>query len=456
MFWRRTRVIAALTATVLAATGGTTSAHAADPARPPVDGNPFVGARGYVNPDWSAPATAAATQGGDLGPAMATAARQPTAVWLDSIASIVGTPGRMGLRDHLDAALAQQRAARRPVVATFVLYNLPNRSCMRAPNGELTVAAGGPAAYRTAYLDPIAAILSDPAYRRLRLAVVVEPDALGNQVMPGVSTWECDQFREAGVYLDAVPYALSRLHQIPNVYAYLDITQSNQLGWQETFDAAINVITVVAGRTPAGTASIDGFAVNVADYDPFVEPFLDIGMTVNGMTIRQSRFIDWNAHIEEHTYVDAMYAALVAKGFRSDVGMLVDTSRNGWGGPQRPTATSTATQVDVFVDASRVDRRRVRYTWCNQVGAGIGELPRAAPAAHVHAYAWIKPPGESDGHYTGPADRIGDVRCAPNGEVPPIGGNPRPTNAMAGAPPRGEWFPAAFTQLVRNAYPPLD
>ena len=26
-----------------------------------------------------------------------------------------------------------------------------------------------------------------------------------------------------------------------------------------------------------------------------------------------------------------------------------------------------------------------------------------------------------------------------------VGGANRPTNAMAGAPPRGEWFPAAFT-----------
>jgi cellulose 1,4-beta-cellobiosidase len=38
--------------------------------------------------------------------------------------------------------------------------------------------------------------------------------------------------------------------------------------------------------------SIDGFAVNVADYDPVDEPFLDIGMTRNGVPIRQTRWVD--------------------------------------------------------------------------------------------------------------------------------------------------------------------
>src|SRR5690606_2650312 len=61
------------------------------PTDPPA-ANPFAGADGYVNPDWAAQARAAADRGGPLGPAMAAAARQSTAVWLESIASI--TDGR--------------------------------------------------------------------------------------------------------------------------------------------------------------------------------------------------------------------------------------------------------------------------------------------------------------------------------------------------------------------------
>jgi cellulose 1,4-beta-cellobiosidase len=34
-------------------------------------------------------------------------ANLPTAVWLDRVATIDGVPGTMGLRDHLDAAMAR-------------------------------------------------------------------------------------------------------------------------------------------------------------------------------------------------------------------------------------------------------------------------------------------------------------------------------------------------------------
>lgn len=34
-------------------------------------------------------------------------------------------------------------------------------------------------------------------------------------------------------------------------------------------------------------------------------------------------------------------------------------------------------------------------------------------------------------------------------------GSSYPTNAMEGAPPAAQWFPAAFEQLVRNAHQPL-
>ena len=72
-------------------------------------------------------------------------------------------------------------------------------------------------------------------------------------------------------------------------------------------------------------------------------------------------------------------------------------SRNGWGGSARPKAASTSTNVDTFVDESRIDRRIHAGNWCNQSGAGLGERPRASPADGIDAYVWIKPPGESDG-----------------------------------------------------------
>ncbi|MEJ3748700.1 glycoside hydrolase family 6 protein [Actinomycetes bacterium KLBMP 9797] len=434
-----------MTLVLTAALGAAAPASAA-----PTGGNPYAGARGYLDPDWSARAAAQAATAGELAPAMSVAARQPTAVWLDSVAAI--TAGR-GLRGHLDAALAQQQAAGQPVVATFVLYDLPARSCRRAPNGDFTAAEA--ARYKAEFVDPIAAILAEPRYRTLRIAVVVEPDALW-QVIPVYSFWRCEEARLGGVYLDTIPYVLAKLHPIPNVSAYLDVAQSNLLGWASNFQPAVELFAAVAARTPGGVASVDGFAVNAADYDPVEEPFLDIGMSAGGHSVRQSRFVDWNDHLEEHTYIDAVYAALRAKGFPPGIGALVDTARNGWGGPRRPVAPSTSPHLDTFVDESKVDGRRYRYTWCNQVGAGLGERPRTAPRAHVHTYAWITPPGESDGHYSGLPEYGREPQCDPNQTMPPIGAHSRMTNAMPGAPPRGEWFPAAFTELVRNAHPPLS
>ncbi|MFI7616007.1 glycoside hydrolase family 6 protein [Nonomuraea terrae] len=55
-------------------------------------------------------------------------------------------------------------------------------------------------------------------------------------------------------------------------------------------------------------------------------------------------------------------------------------------GSARPTGPSTSTDVDVFVDQSRVDRRVHAGNWCNQSGAGMGVRPTASPAAGFDAY----------------------------------------------------------------------
>jgi cellulose 1,4-beta-cellobiosidase len=139
--------------------------------------------------------------------------------------------------------------------------------------------------------------------------------------------------------------------------------------------------------------------------------------------------------------------------------MLVDTSRNGWGGPNRPTRLSADSNVDHFVDQSRVDRRVNRGMWCNQPG-GIGERPAANPAPGIDAYVWIKPPGESDGVAAAgivdpddPAKKF-DRYCDPAYVVPDSGG--QRTGAMPGAPHAGQWFSAGFRVLMDNAYPPFN
>ncbi|MEO6091293.1 MAG: glycoside hydrolase family 6 protein, partial [Umezawaea sp.] len=124
----------------------------------------------------------------------------------------------------------------------------------------------------------------------------------------------------------------------------------------------------------------------------------------------------------------------------------------------------TSTNVNTYVDESRVDRRNHRGAWCNPLGAGIGERPQATPAAsaasHLDAFVWIKPPGESDGIATkteGPNEegKQHDPMCDPafRGDQQANGSNL--TGAMPSAPHAGAWFPAEFKMLVENAYPAL-
>jgi cellulose 1,4-beta-cellobiosidase len=80
------------------------------------------------------------------------AATYPTGLWLDKIAALGSLAG------WLDAAEAQQAAAKRPMVPVIVVYNLPNRDCSaKASGGELLAEGQGEARYRSEFIDEIAA-----------------------------------------------------------------------------------------------------------------------------------------------------------------------------------------------------------------------------------------------------------------------------------------------------------
>jgi cellulose 1,4-beta-cellobiosidase len=426
----------------------TTSPTTPPTTQPPNPGarvdNPFAGVRAYVNGDWAAKARA----GG--GTAIA---NQPTAVWLDRIAAINGTPGAKGLRAHLDDALAQGAG-----IATFVIYDLPTRDCAAlASNGELKIEANGLARYKSEYIDPIAAIFRDAKYRNLRIAAIIEPDSLPNLVtnvngQPGATT-QCDQAKSSGAYVQGVQYALDKLYEAGNVYSYIDAAHSGWLGWDSNLNPAAQLLASTVKGASHGTGTITGFITNTANYTATAEPFI----SASGKDVRQSKFYDWNPYVDETGFSQAFRNALISAGLPSTIGMLIDTSRNGWGGPNRPTAASTATDLDAFVNASRVDRRIHRGNWCNQSGAGIGERPRANPGPGLDAYVWVKPPGESDGSSSAIPNDEGkgfDRMCDPT-----YGGNARNGNSATGSLPdspiAGQWFQGQFSELVRNAYPAL-
>jgi cellulose 1,4-beta-cellobiosidase len=434
---RPARTLAALGLAAALAAGVPAPAGAAVPARAD---NPYVGAAVYVNPEWSA--LAAAEPGG------AAVADQPTAVWLDRIADIEGGAQGMGLRDHLDEALTQGAD-----LVQLVLHDLPGRDCHRAgADGEL--APDELDRYRTEFVDPIAAVLADPAYADLRVVAIVEPyalAALATHTTPSpIATPLCDTVRANGAYVRGIGHALARLGDLPGVHPYLDISHPGRLGWDDVTASAVRLLHEAATSGGAAVGDVHGFIANTADYAVLREPHFTVYDRIDGVPVRQSRWVDWRWTVDVESYAAEVRRQLVQRGFPAGAGLLVDTSRNGWGGPGRPTGPGPATSVDAYVDGGRLDRRPTPAAWCNQAGAGLGERPAAAPALGVDAYVWAKPPGESDGS-PGPTTGPYDGECTP---YPP----PRrqPTGALPDAPPAGQWFPAHFRRLLANAWPPLS
>ncbi|AYC37443.1 glycoside hydrolase family 6 protein [Streptomyces griseorubiginosus] len=433
--------------------GGPTDPGPTDPGTPGtgtrVD-NPYAGAKVYVNPEWSA--NAAAEPGGSR------IANQPTGVWLDRVAAINGAGGKMGLRAHLDEALKQKGSGE--LAVQLVIYDLPGRDCAAlASNGEF-----GPTdidKYKTQYIDPIAAILADPKYASLRIVTTVELDSLPNlvtNVSPrNTATPNCDTMKSNGNYVKGVGYALNKLGDVPNVYNYVDAGHHGWLGWDDNFSATVQTIKQAATAEGATVNDVHGFITNTANYSALKEPYYTINDSVNGKSVRESKWVDWNRYVDELSYAQAFRQEAVSQGFPSGVGMLIDTSRNGWGGSARPTGPGAKTDVNTYVDGGRLDRRLNTGNWCNQSGAGLGERPQASPAAGIDAYVWIKPPGESDGASSAVPNDEGkgfDRMCDPT-----YTGNPRNNNNMSGALPNaplsGHWFSAQFQELMKNAYPAL-
>jgi len=410
-----------------------------------ISGNPFAGAKWYNDKVWAANIT------GSTGASIKTV---NTGLWMDRIGALTAGIGLVG---HLDECLAQGAN-----LITLVVYDLPNRDCAaNASNGELLIANGGMARYKAEYIDPYAAILANAKYSSIRMICIIEPDSLPN-LITNLSTSKCSEANGTDGYVQGIQYALNKLSAIPNVYCYLDIAHSGWLGWSSNFQPSVTLIGNAVKGTTKGVNSIDGFITNTANYTPYEETYLpNSELSIGGNPVKASAFYEFNPYFDEKDYAAAMYSAYVSAGFPSTIGMLIDTSRNGWGGTSygrsRPTAVSTSSDLNTYVNASRIDRRYHRGSWCNQQG-GIGARPVASPAANIDAFVWIKPPGESDGvSQAGVVDpndpaKTFDANCNPNGQS--TYNSNYQTGAMT-APHAGRWNQAHFDMLVQNAYPAL-
>ena len=422
--------------------------------------NPFVGATSYINHDYAAliDASIAQTSDNTLKGKMQTIKTYPTAVWLDRIAAIGGgsqNSGRLSLEGHLDAALAQQQGST-PITATFVIYDLPGRDCAAlASNGELPLTAAGLQTYQTSYIDAIAAIFAKAKYQNIRIIAIVEPDGLPNLVT-NLSVNACAQANSSGIYVSGIQYALNKLHAVSNVYTYMDIGHSGWLGWDNNLQGVVQLFTSTVQATTAGLASVDGFISNTSNYTPVAEPYLtDSNLSVGGQPVRSANFYQWNPNFDESDFSASLYTSFVNAGWPSNIGFLIDTSRNGWGGANRPSGAS-GSDINTYVDSGRIDRRDHRGLWCNVNGAGLGAPPQAAPAgypnSHLDAFVWVKPPGESDGASSQIVNDEGkgaDPNCDPT-YTTSAGVK---SGAMPNAPLAGHWFHDQFVMLIQNASP---
>jgi len=443
--------------------------------------NPFVGATQYINPDYASEVAAVAAQTGNaqLKAQMTAVAGYPTAVWIDSMAAIAGGSAnktRLSLAQHIAAALAQ-RTGSQPIVITLVIYDLPQRDCAAlASNGEISIAANPPSqpltgilTYEQNYITPIFNILQPFSNNpNVRFVLVIEPDSLPNMVtntglsasIPACVAANGGQSGSAslsGVYVQGIQFALNQFHTLPNVYQYLDIGHSAWLGWPANMALAVSFYGGVVRGTTAGLNSIDGFISNTANYTPTKEPFITATESIGGNQVLSANFYQFNPEIDEADYNAALYSSFVNAGFPTSIGFLIDTSRNGWGASNRPTGPSTSTDLNTFVNASKIDQRNARGQWCNQSSAGLGTPPTASPAgffSQLEAFVWIKPPGESDGTYATSTAYTGgkaDENCDP-AHLNALASNTL-TGALPNPPSAGVFFPAEFNMLIQNAFP---
>ena len=297
------------------------------------DGNPFVGAELFVDPGYveKVESSIALTTDAALVEKMRKVQKISTAFWLDRIAAVDQ------LSAHLDKALELQNQLCTPVTSVIVVYDLPNRDCFaEASNGELRVENGGVERYRNEFIAPIKAILA--AHPNQRIVAIIEPDSLPN-LATNLGKKDCTPATEKA-YREEVAHAISELN-MPHVYQYIDAAHSGWLGWpdNQTKGAEIFSDVIKAAGNPAG---VRGFATNVANYTQ---------LSYSTESYDQQS----NPCYGEFDYVDAMAAALEGVGL-GDKHFIIDTSRNGRG-----------------------NIREDWGYWCNNIGAGMGERPKANP-----------------------------------------------------------------------------
>ena len=375
----------------------------ADPTDPPTDpgtgrkvDNPYAGAKVYVNPEWSA--KAAAEPGGSR------IANQPTGVWLDRIAAINGASGGWAC-----APTSTRRSRRRAAASSSSSSSSTTCPAVTAPRSPPTASSARrrSTGTRREYIDPIAAILADPQVRRAcGSSPTIEIDSLPNLVT------------NAGSRPTATP-------AVRRDEGQRQLRQGRRLRAEQ---ARRRSRTSTTTSTPATTAGSAGTTTSAPSADA-----LQAGGDRRGRDRRRrARLHHQHRQLQRPEGEQLHHQRHRGRqvGPRSPSGSTGTATSTSCPTPRRSATSWSPTgfnsehrhadrhlpqrlgrhrpahrpgrhdHVDTYVDGGRIDRRIHAGNWCNQSGAGLGERPKAAPAAGIDAYVWMKPPGESDGSST--------------------------------------------------------
>ena len=198
------------------------------------------------------------------------------------------------------------------------------------------------------------------------------PNLVTNRTNRPTGTPQCDVMFANGGYVNGVGYALAQLGAIPNVYNYVDAGHHGWLGWTDNF-GAVGGHDEDGGDWPRAARSPTCTASSPTPPTPRRCRSRTSRWTP---TTRPSRWIDWNQFNDELTYAQAFRNQAVSAGFASNIGMLIDTSRNGWGGAARPTGSVDAR------GSERAHRRLARRPAHpqGQLVQSVGRRPRRAAA----------------------------------------------------------------------------
>ena len=391
--------------------------------------NPYVGADLYVDPNFESRVESTRVDIGDpqLAAAMELVKTQSTSIWVADVEKPCGVEGggQFNLVDHIVSALGVTHEA--PMTMTLTIYNIPGREFgSRAGGaGDFDLSAQGELGYRK-FIDTVAALMASAP--EIRFVVLLEPHTLAKLADQAVSRNPASDSAPAvfeQYYKDNLAYAIGRLSQGSNIYTYLDVSTPEWVDSISKKSALMNIANEVlelAGQFGGAVEpQVEGFVANTLNYIAYEEPFID---DVYRSEVSRLSVV---GYIDSLRNEAAVFPSLPTS-------FIVDSSRNGWGRPDRPNEIGYGKEY-------LLDNRGSQNSWCNLKMAGMGQFPTANPdmdRSYIQAFYWFKPPGESDG------DEIEDEYYGCASEA-----------AMPAPPSGGQWFEAHFIQLINYAWPRL-